>query len=82
MSRLYTAEDDTTLVFEASVSPDYPANDDNAEAVRHAWISQWLERRRLCANGFIVLDRVELGSASDNPYRHDLRYTLRCASAP
>ncbi|MEM6639013.1 MAG: hypothetical protein AAF610_03840 [Pseudomonadota bacterium] len=80
MSRLVVPSDGDYLIFEASTGVDYPADDADAEAVRRDWIRQWLERRGLCANGFEVIKRVELGDSADNPYRHDLRYTLRCAT--
>lgn len=78
MSRLVNDPGSDTITFEATVSPDYPATSDAAEREREDWMRQWLDRARLCANGFTVVDRVSIGSAADNPYRHDLRYTLRC----
>ena len=78
MSRLYVPDDGDRIVFEASVSPDYPAQGEEAEAARMLWIKQWLKQRNLCANGFEIEERTKIGSAADNPYHHDLRYTLRC----
>ncbi len=82
MSRLYLTPDGNGIVFEASVSPDYPADSEAGEAARMLWIEQWLDQRNYCAEGFVVEERLPLGSAADNPYQHDLRYTLRCAEAP
>ena len=78
MSRLYVAEGGDELVFEASVSPEYPADSDAGEQVRLQWITMWLEQRDLCPGGYDVVDRRRIGSAADNPYWHDLRYRLRC----
>ncbi|MFK8016385.1 MAG: hypothetical protein AB8G17_13215 [Gammaproteobacteria bacterium] len=78
MSRLWAAPEGDLIYFEATVSPDYPLDSAAAEVVREDWMAQWLERGRLCANGFEVIDRIRIGSAADNPYQHDLRYTLRC----
>jgi hypothetical protein len=77
MSRLWS-DSDGTIVFEASISPDYPLDSAVAEAERENWMAQWLERKRMCVNGFEVIDRTPIGSAADNPYQHDLRYRLRC----
>ncbi len=79
MSRLVTTPGSDSITFEASVSPDYPADSEAAEREREDWMRQWLERARICGNGFEVVKRVPIGSAADNPYRHDLRYTLRCS---
>ncbi len=80
MSRLVNEPGSDTITFEATVSPDYPAASEAAERERENWMRQWLDRSRLCAEGFEVVKRVVIGSAADNPYRHDLRYTLRCTS--
>ena len=80
MSRLYTAPEGDLIIFEATVSPDYPLDSAEAEVERESWMSQWLERERMCADGFEIIDRIRIGSAADNPYRHDLRYTLKCSS--
>lgn len=82
LSRLYPAPSGSELVFEASVSPQYPADSEAAEATRMQWIELWLDQRNLCADGFEIKDRIAIGSAADNPYQHDLRYTLACAEAP
>lgn len=82
MSRLYISPSGSDIVFEASVGPDYPLDSAAAEAEREAWMSQWLDRKRMCQDGFEIMDRQEIGSAIDNPYQHDLRYTLRCVSPP
>lgn len=79
MSRLYPATDGATLIFEASVSAEYPPDDPAAEAARERWIAQWLARRSLCPDGYEILDRAHLGAAADNPYGHHLRYRLRCS---
>ncbi|MEO1576780.1 MAG: hypothetical protein AAFU65_17670 [Pseudomonadota bacterium] len=78
MSRIILTPNSSDIVFEASVSPDYPLDSEVAEEERRRWIEQWLERSDTCPNGFEVLKRERLGSAADNPYQHDLRYTLRC----
>jgi hypothetical protein len=81
MSRLWASPDGSDIFFEASVGPDYPLNSAAAEAQRRSWMGQWLDRARLCPDGFEIIDRRQIGSAIDNPYHHDLRYTLRCVSA-
>lgn len=78
MSRLVISPDSSDIIFEASTGPDYPADSELAEEERRRWISQWLDRSDTCPNGFTIVDRVRIGDAADNPYRHDLRYTLRC----
>ncbi|MFK7886059.1 MAG: hypothetical protein AB8G16_04265 [Gammaproteobacteria bacterium] len=77
MSRLW-ATDEGGIVFEASISPDYPLDSPAAESAREKWMRQWLDRQSMCLHGFEVIDRKRIGSAADNPYQHDLRYTLRC----
>lgn len=81
MSRLWASPDGRDIFFEASVGPDYPLDSAAAEAERENWMRQWLERERLCPDGFEIIDRRQIGSALDNPYHHDLRYTLRCVSS-
>ncbi len=81
MSRLIMPSAGDNIVFEASVSPDYPLDSQAAEQERRRWMQQWLERTGSCPDGFEIIDRVRLGDSIDNPYRHDLRYTLRCSGA-
>ena len=82
LSRLYVPDDGDGLVFEATTNASYPADSAAAEAERMEWIDQWLAQRKICDAGFEVKDRIAIGSAADNPYRHDLRYQLRCAEPP
>lgn len=78
MSRLWVDPESKDILFEATVSPDYPVDTPAAEEVRRDWMRQWLERQSLCQKGFAVVSRERLGRTADNPYLHDLRYKLRC----
>ena len=78
MSRLWVDPETREILFEATAGPDYPIDSEAAEQERRRWMQQWLDRTDSCPRGFDVIDRVRIGDAADNPYQHDLRYTLRC----
>jgi hypothetical protein len=46
-----------------------------------AWLDSWLEVRKLCPDGYEILDRRPFETLDYNPAHHDLRYELRCKSA-
>ena len=85
MSRLVMPMDGVgsqdTMVFEATISPTYPADDPAAEEQRMAWLASWLEVRKLCPAGYEILERRPFETLEYNPAHHDLRYELRCQSA-
>ena len=85
MSRLMMPMDGVgsqdTMIFEATISPSFPADDPAAEKQRMAWLNSWLEVRKLCPDGYEILDRRPFDTLDYNPAHHDLRYELRCKSA-
>lgn len=85
MSRLVMPMDGVgsqdTMIFEATISPSLPSDDPSAEEQRMAWLDSWLEVRKLCPDGYEILDRRPFDTLDYNPAHHDLRYELRCKSA-
>jgi len=85
MSRLVMPMDGVgsqdTMIFEATISPSLPADDSSAEEQRMAWLDSCLEVRKLCPDGYEILDRRPFDTLDYNPAHHDLRYELRCKSA-
>ena len=85
MSRLVMPMDGVgeqdTIIFEATISPTYPADDPAAEELRMSWLASWLEVRKLCPDGYEILERRPFDSLEYNPARHDLRYEVRCKAA-
>ena len=78
MSRLVVSEDSDVIVFEASISPTYPENSPAAEEQRMQWLESWLLVRKLCPQGYEVLERRPFKMLEDNPANHELRYEVRC----
>ena len=78
MSRLVVSEDSDVIVFEASISPTYPENSPAAEEQRMQWLESWLMVRKLCPQGYEVLERRPFKMLEDNPANHELRYEVRC----
>ena len=70
------------IYFDVIFSPDYPAEDAAAEAVRLTWLAGWLEQRHLCPAGFEVAERRPFDYLEDNPARYEQRYVVRCKPAP
>ncbi len=69
---------DDRIVFEATATPEYPIDSPEAEMVRSKWLAQWMAIRELCPDGYRVVRSERIGPLDDNPYRHDLRYTVVC----
>ena len=42
------------------------------------WLESWLEVRKLCENGYVILERREFDFLEHNPARYDLRYKVQC----
>lgn len=81
MSWLVLPVSGETMVFQVKTSPQYPADQPEAESVRRQWISTWLQRRALCPSGYEVTDGPRpFLPHEDNPHRANLRYELKCAS--
>ena len=70
------------LWFDVKLTPEYPDNNEAAEAQRMQWLSDWLEVRKLCINGYDILERREFEYLEHNPARYDLRYKVQCKVAP
>ena len=70
------------LVFEAKAGAAFPADSQNAEAMRMEWLQSWLTQRKLCPAGYEVLSRELIGAGEPNFHDMDLRYRLRCTDAP
>jgi len=68
--------------FDVMLTPEYPDNNELAEAKRMEWLESWLEVRKLCTNGYVILERREFGNLEHNPARYDLRYKVQCDVAP
>lgn len=68
--------------FDARLSPSLPADDPAAEARRIGWLEGWLRLRKLCADGYDILERRPFRFEESNPGRFDLRYVLRCKPPP
>ena len=70
------------LWFDVKLTPEYPGDNEIAEAQRMQWLTSWLEVRNLCANGYEILERREFDYLEHNPGRYDLRYKVQCKVAP
>lgn len=68
------------LYFDVTFTPEFPADDPAAEQARLQWLGQWLEQRRLCAQGFEVPVRRAFDYLEDNPAHRDQRWEVRCRS--
>lgn len=73
---------DDVFYFDVSFTAQYPDDDETAEAIRLEWLDQWLDQRSLCPEGFEVVTRRPFEFLEDNPARHDVRYEVKCNSAP
>ena len=71
-----------TLLFETSTSSLYPADSEEAEAVRMEWLAGWMKRSGQCPAGWEILSREPIDPGEMHARRRDLRYALRCAGTP
>jgi hypothetical protein len=67
------------LLFEASSSPQFPADSDAAEAARMEWLEAWMKRMGHCPDGWEILSRSKIDPGEVHARRRDLRYRLKCA---
>lgn len=67
--------------FDVTVTAEFPANSEAAEAARMKWLAEWIEQRHMCLNGHEVLRKRKFDFMEDNPARRDLRYEVRCREA-
>jgi len=70
------------LWFDVMLTPEYPDNNEAAEAARMQWLTDWLTTRKICVNGYTILERRPFDYMENNPARYDLRYKVQCAVAP
>lgn len=70
------------FLFETTTSSLYPADSDEAEAKRMEWLAGWMKRLGYCPGGWEVVDRYPVPPAEQRGARHDLRYDVRCTTAP
>ena len=70
------------LWFDVTFTPEYPAEGEAAETARMEWLAGWLEIRKICANGYKILERREFDFLEHNPHRYDLRYKVQCKAPP
>lgn len=75
-------QDNSVLIFEARVTPEYPDESAAAEEARMQWLSTWLRLRQLCPESYRVLSRRRYGPADLNLYHMDLRYEVTCEAPP
>lgn len=68
--------------FDVKLTAELPADSDSAEAVRMQWLESWLLQRRVCDQGYDILERRPFEFLEHNPARYDLRYKVRCVTAP
>ncbi len=66
------------LHFDVTFGPNYPDDDAVAEAKRMEWLASWLEQRKMCLDGYEILQRRPFGMLEHNPARYDLRYEVKC----
>jgi hypothetical protein len=71
-----------TMLFEASTSTLYPADSEEAEAIRMDWLAGWMKRSGYCPSGWEVLSRAAIPPEEVHAKRRDLRYEVRCAAQP
>ncbi len=69
------------FVFEASTSPEFPADSESAEMVRMEWLAAWLKRSNHCPAGWEPISREAIPPAEVHPRRRNLRYQVRCSTA-
>jgi hypothetical protein len=64
--------------FDVTLTPEFPADDPAAEAMRMQWLAEWLEQRNMCTAGHEVVRMRRFAFEEDNPARRDLRYEIKC----
>jgi hypothetical protein len=64
--------------FDVKLTPEYPDNNEAAETVRMQWLTAWLANRKMCMNGYDVIERREFEFLEHNPAQYDLRYKVQC----
>jgi hypothetical protein len=64
--------------FDVKLTPEYPNDNPIAEEKRMEWLQDWLEVRKLCANGYEILERRPFDFLEHNPGQYDLRYKVQC----
>lgn len=69
------------LLFEATTSSQFPADNASAETVRMEWLATWMKRSGSCPQGWEILSRSAIDPAEVHARRHDLRYEIRCTEA-
>lgn len=67
------------LWFDVMLTPEYPDNNEAAEAARMQWLTDWLATRKICVNGYTIIERRPFDYMENNPARYDLRYKVQCA---
>jgi hypothetical protein len=70
------------LWFDVKLTPEYPESNPAAEDQRLRWLSDWLAVRKICENGYEILERREFEFLEHNPARYDLRYKVQCFVPP
>jgi len=81
-SRLTTPMDGGDYIwFDVKLSASMPLEDETAEARRQVWLQTWLLQRKLCPNGYEVLERRPFEFLEYNPEQLDLRYKVSCLAA-
>ena len=66
------------LYFDTYINASYPDDDENAEALRMEWLEGWLKQRKMCPNGYEILQRRPFDMFESNPGRYDIRYEVSC----
>ncbi len=72
---------DNLLYFDVVINAQYPSDDPVAENTRMEWLAAWLKPRRMCPDGFEIIQRREFDFIEHNPGRYDFRYEVRCQSS-
>lgn len=67
--------------FDVMTNGQYPADDPVAENTRMEWLSAWLKARKMCPDGFEIIQRREFDFIEHNPGRYDFRYEVKCKLA-
>jgi hypothetical protein len=70
------------LWYDVKLTPEYPESSEAAEDQRLQWLSDWLAVRKICDNGYEILERREFEFLEHNPARYDLRYKVQCSTPP
>ena len=66
--------------FDVSLTPELPEESETAEALRMEWLAAWLETKKVCRNGYTIVERRPFEFLEHNPANYDLRYKVRCKS--